>query len=73
MTEPTPPTETRVGSPGREVSRVEARTPPAGDGIDGIDGPEIEITFPYCRVRKSELWKYETEKAYLRVVLFTKA
>ena len=44
MTEPTPPTETQVRSPGREVSRVEARTPPAGDGMDG---PETEITFPY--------------------------
>ena len=44
MTEPTPPTETRVGPPEREVSRVVARTPPAGDGIDG---PETEITFPY--------------------------
>ena len=51
MTDPTPPeetpsasTETPVRSPGREASRVEARTPSAGEGNDG---PETEITFPY--------------------------
>ena len=44
MAEPTPPTETRVGPPGREISGVVARTPPAEDGIVG---PETEITFPY--------------------------
>ena len=56
MTEPTPPTETRVGPPGREVSRVEARTPPARDGIDG---PETEITF---RIDASENLSCENTK-----------
>ena len=44
MAESTPPTETREGPPGREISGVVARTPPAGDGIVG---PETETTFPY--------------------------
>ena len=34
MAEPTPPTETRVGPPGREISGVVARTPArGGEGV----------------------------------------
>ena len=56
MAEPTPPTETRVRPPGRDVSGVVARTPPAGDGIDGT---ETEITF---RIDASENLSCENTK-----------
>ena len=57
---------------------TETSVKPAGRAETTATGEDpvttgTETTFPNRRVRKPKLWKYETEKAYLIVVLFTKA
>ena len=63
-------TEIPVKSAGRETPEADAG---AMHAEEDTVGTESETAFPNRRVTKSKLSKCETEKAYLRVVLFTKA